>query len=182
MWISLDSFQKAAQVTAIVVAGIWVYFKAIRGRTFIPRLQPSVSAKMVVQRGIHYLLVRFRVENIGSSIAEIKEQGTGLVITAMQALGARDILALRDEKRTGCAIFGLDKESSFKMEPGTILSSEEMIEVPGGQYDAFRIELRVSAYPGGVFSTTNRKWRAFAVVLDNGSSDERELDDDNHGS
>src|SRR5215472_18778084 len=166
MWISLDSFQKAAQITAIAVGGIWVYFKAIRGRTFIPRLQPSVSAKMVAQRGIQYLLVSFKVENIGSSITEIKEQGTGLVITAMQAFGAQDILALHEEKRTGCAIFGLDKESSFKMEPGTILSSEEMIEVPTGLYDAFRIELRVSAYSGDLFSRINRKWRAFTVVLD----------------
>ena len=168
--INLDSFQKGVQIAAIGLGGVWVYLKAIRDRTFIPRLQPSVSAKMVEQRGTQYLQVSFKVQNIGSSIAKIKEEGTGLVITAMQAFGAQDILALNEEKRMAFPIFGLEKGAYFKMEPGTILSSEEMIEVPRGEYDAFRIELRVSAHPGSPFSKTNRKWRAFAVVLGTGNS------------
>ena len=38
----LNLIEKAATVVAIVVGGAWVYFNAIRGRTFIPRLMPQI--------------------------------------------------------------------------------------------------------------------------------------------
>jgi hypothetical protein len=75
----LDNLDKAAKVVAILIGGAWVYLKTIRGRTFTPRLQPMVTGKLVRSNRIQFLLVDVQVQNIGSSVARIKENGSGLI-------------------------------------------------------------------------------------------------------
>ena len=69
-----------------------------------------------------------------------------------------------------------EDESTMVIEPGTIIFSQEIIEVPVDQYDAFRVELRVSAPEGffsrlrvsgteGFFARKERKWSAWAIAL-----------------
>ena len=171
-----DNLQKSAQIAAIIVAGAWVYFKTIRGRTFIPRLQPRVTGKVSRQRGIQYLVVDFQVQNVGSSIAFVKEGGSALVVRPMQAFATTEIAVPNAAKPRAFPIFDLQKEQEIAVEPGQIIYSQEMIEVPVGQYDAFRIELRVSAVGGNWFSPGGRKWgarkwRAWTVVPEEGGID-----------
>ena len=64
-------------------------------------------------------------------------------------------------------IFDIIQGQSIAIEPSTKFYYEELIEVPQDKYDAFRIELRVSAIRGGFLSKKDRKWRAFAMILGN---------------
>ena len=184
----LDNIVKAAQIAAILIAGAWVYFKTIRGRTFIPRLQPKVSAKVIQHRGAQYLLVDMQVQNVGASMARIKQDGTALEISAVRRFAAREpqeMFGLYTKRSIHLGLFDLDKkkpesveedESTMVIEPGTIIFSQEIIEVPVDQYDAFRVELRVSAPEGffsrlrmsgteGFFARKERKWSAWAIAL-----------------
>ena len=163
----LDNLDKAAKVAAILIGGAWVYLKTIRGRTFTPRLQPMVTGKLVRSNGIQYLLVDVQVQNIGSSVARIKENGSGLIISALQSFGdVNESVDLDVAKLTAVSVFALDKNEIVAMEPGTTIYSQELIEIPLGLYAAFRLELRVSAVHGGFISKKNRKWRAFSIALD----------------
>jgi hypothetical protein len=168
----LENLENLAKILAIVLGGAWVFFNTIRGRTFIPRLQPTVSGKVVRHGGIQYLLVNFQVQNVGSSIAHIKERGTGLKIGAMQAFGgATEILDLNTEKQTAFPVFDMLEKETIAIEPGTTIYSQEMVEVPMDQYAGFRIELRVSAVRGSFLSKKDRKWRAWAVALDDSGTE-----------
>jgi hypothetical protein len=170
----LDVAERLAKVAAIVGAGAWVYLNTIRGRTFIPRLQTKVSGKVLRRGDAQYLFVDMQVQNVGSSVAWIKAKGTGLKVSPMKAMSSTaDMIQGLDtdkEQETAFPVFGL-AESDPKpraVEPGTIIYSQEMVEVPRDHYDGFRIELSVSALGGWwqFFSRKNRKWRAFCVALE----------------
>ena len=66
-----------------------------------------------------------------------------------------------------CGVFDLDltNQPTREIEPGTIIYSQEIIEVPLDRYDAFRVELRISALPGSFFTRKIRKWSTWAVAL-----------------
>ena len=162
----LEKALKSAQIAAIVVGGAWVYLKTISGRTFIPRLQLKVSGKVLQNTGVQYLMVDMQVQNVGTFMARIREKGSGLEIGALQKFGLQEIMGLNPKHRTALSVFDLDKHKKPTMviEPGAIIYSQEIIEVPMDRYDAFRVELRVSAFRGA-FSRKDRKWSAWAIAL-----------------
>jgi hypothetical protein len=153
----------AAQIVAILVAGAWVYFKTIRGRTFIPRLQPKVSAKVIWHRGAQYLLVDIQVQNVGDSKAGIT---TFLEINAMNRYAMGAILKLNPNPPSiDLRLFGLGKEkSSMAIEPGAIIFTQEIVEVPVDRYDAFQVAVHVTA-PKVFFRWKSRIWSAWAIAL-----------------
>lgn len=160
----LGDIEKIAKVLAICVGGAWVYLNTVRGRTFIPRLQPSISGVFVKNETCQYLLIDLQVNNVGTSIAHIKEKGTGLKVTFLRSFREIDTaMDLLSEYECVFPVFGLNKDEVVEIEPGTVLSGQELIQVPQHDYDAFRLELRVSALRGK-FSRANRKWRALAIV------------------
>lgn len=160
----LADIEGLAKVLALCVGGAWVYLNTVRGRTFIPRLQPSISGKLVQNKTHQYLLVDLQVNNVGTSIAHVKEKGTGLKISFLRSFGTiASATDLFSEQECVFPVFGLNEEEVLEIEPGTILSGQELIQLPQDNYDAFRLELRVSALRGK-FTKTNRKWRALAIV------------------
>lgn len=163
--INLDIIEKVTKVVAVFVGGAWVYFSAIRGRTFIPRLKPQISGKLIFSKGKQYLLVDLLIENVGSSIAKICEGGTGLIVNFQKAIGdGKEATDLATTKKMAFSVFNLDESEERKIEPNTTIYSQELIEVPKNEYDAFRIVFRVNAPPVYWINRKSRKWRAIAVV------------------
>lgn len=163
--INLDIIEQVTKVVAVLVGGAWVYFGAIRGRTFIPRLRPQISGKLISSKGKQYLLVDLLIENAGSSIAKICEGGTGLIVNFQKAIGdGKEATDLATTKKMAFSVFNLDEGEERKIEPNTTIYSQELIEVPKNEYDAFRIVFRVNAPPIYWFDKKSRKWRAIAVV------------------
>lgn len=164
----IDLIEKIAKIAAILVAGAWVYLKAIRGRIFIPRLQPQVSGNLIWDNGHQYLFVKAKVENVGSSIAKIKKTGSAIEVEALRAFGEVDsIIDLYvEEEPVVFPAFKGSKGPLIDIEPATTWYFEELIEVPKCKYDAFRLELHVSVSYRRffIFSEKNRKWRAIAMV------------------
>ena len=162
---NLDILEKVIKITAVLVGGAWVYFGAIRGRTFIPRLKPQISGKLILSKGKQYLLVDLLIENAGSSIAKICEGGTGLIVNFQKAIGdGKEATDLATTKKMAFSVFNLYEGEERKIEPNTTIYSQELIEVPNNEYDAFRIIFRVNAPPIYWFDKKSRKWRAIAVV------------------
>lgn len=163
--ITLDTVEQVTSVIAVLVGGAWVYFGAIRGRIFIPRLKPQISGKLVSNKGKQYLLLSLSIENAGSSIAKICEGGTGLIVNFQKAIGdGQEATDLATIKRMVFSVYNFDEGEERKIEPNTTIYSQELIEVPKNEYDAFRIVFRVNAPPLYWFDNTSRKWRAIAVV------------------
>jgi hypothetical protein len=76
------AFASIATTSAVVVGGIWAYFKFVRGRTFHPRLSVEILGQWRnVDTGHPEAYVfHFRVcaTNIGAAKVTLKQYGTGL--------------------------------------------------------------------------------------------------------
>jgi hypothetical protein len=49
----IKNIQAAVQALAIIVAGIWAYFKFIKGRVFKARLEPSIDGTVINRTNTH---------------------------------------------------------------------------------------------------------------------------------
>jgi len=63
----VQAFANVTQTLALMVGGVWAYFKFVKGRTFEDRLTPTVNGKFVSINGSVYLIVTTLLENVGLS-------------------------------------------------------------------------------------------------------------------
>jgi hypothetical protein len=97
-----DGISSIVTALAVIIGGVWAYFKFVRGRTYRPRLSVDMvgqwrklddatpGRRVVVQRTIRRPIAdsrsdvfhaRIRVTNIGASKVSLKQYGTGLKIS-----------------------------------------------------------------------------------------------------
>ncbi len=175
--IYIDNFEKSLRILAIIVGGFWVYLKAIRGRIFIPRVKIYVSGRIINHNNRQYLSACTKIENVGSSIAEICEGGTVLMLECFFAYSkldkvksAEELIKLKeipfdafhfDRIRNIFSLFALKryKVRTIKVEPGTFIRAEELIEIPKDKFDAFRLVLKVGALGASYRLTRNWHFR-----------------------
>lgn len=67
--------------SAVVIGGIWAYFKFVRGRTYRPRLSVDMAGQWRSVDGVDLLHLRIRVSNIGASKISLNQYGTGLQLS-----------------------------------------------------------------------------------------------------
>lgn len=71
---------------AVIVGGLWAYFKFVRGRTYRPRLDVKMLAQWRFINGRHLLHARVTVTNIGASVVRLNQNGgTGLRVSVLSA-------------------------------------------------------------------------------------------------
>ena len=68
---------------AVIVGGLWAYFKFVRGRTYRPRLSVTMLAQWRLVDGQHFLHARVVVRNIGASVVTLRQRGTGLRVSEL---------------------------------------------------------------------------------------------------
>lgn len=169
----IDTIEKIVKIVAIFIGGAWVYFNATRGRIFTPRLQLEVSGKIINRTNKLFLLVDMSVKNIGNSIAKIKENGTALVVLGLTTYdGVSEIIDFRPLDKIAFPIFDLGELETREIEPGTSIFSQEIIEIPLNKYESFKLELHVTALRGTLFFGQNRKWRSFAIAIEDKGEDQ----------
>lgn len=84
-----NAFGSLITSLALIVGGIWAYFKFAKGRTFRPRLEIEMSGQWLKIKREQWLQVRVRVSNIGAARIKLQQEGTGLeawVLVSAQAL------------------------------------------------------------------------------------------------
>ena len=62
-----------AQTCAIVVGGIWAYFKFFRGRTFAKRLELSVAGTRLKQNEHEAILIKATMRNAGLAVVRLSD-------------------------------------------------------------------------------------------------------------
>jgi hypothetical protein len=79
----VEIISSSLTATAVVVGGIWAYFKFVKGRTYRPRLDVTILGQWREVGGMHFLWVRVVVKNIGASVVELLQKGTGLRLSIL---------------------------------------------------------------------------------------------------
>jgi len=135
----------AAQTLAIVVGGIWAYFKFVRGRTFARRAELSVTPTLLRFEQQPTLKVRATLRNAGLSKLPLRTQA--IFIYGIFAVPTEDNPIATRERQLGKpkAIFAAHKW----VEAQETISDEIVVLLPGSQFArehewlAFRVECRV---------------------------------------
>lgn len=66
---------------AVIIGGVFAYFKFVRGRIFRPRVKIKLSAQWQNIDNKQWLLARIHVKNIGASKILLSQRGTGLRVS-----------------------------------------------------------------------------------------------------
>ena len=68
---------------AVIVGALWAYYRFVKGRTYRPRLEVSMGGEWFTVDGKRLLLARVRLKNIGASVVELLQKGTGLRVSTL---------------------------------------------------------------------------------------------------
>jgi hypothetical protein len=95
---SLDNLQAIVAITgdlitavAVIVGGVWAYFKLVKNRTYRPRIDVAIAGAWVDAGGARRLHVTTSLRNIGASMVELIQESTGLGVDGMQAGRGRHV-------------------------------------------------------------------------------------------
>lgn len=69
---------------AVVVGGLWAYFRFVRDRVYRPRLEVGLFGQWRDVAGASVLHARVTVKNIGATDVELLQEGTALIVESMQ--------------------------------------------------------------------------------------------------
>ena len=70
---ALDAADKLVKIAAIVIGGVWAYYKFVKGRFYRPRLEPSVTAETFRSADRDYVVVSTSLKNVGTSKIDIQQ-------------------------------------------------------------------------------------------------------------
>ena len=149
-----DAFRNLAQALALITAGIWAYFKFIKGRTFQESLIPVVSGRFAAIDGSIYLIVTTQIKNVGLTEIEFSQTGSALIVFQYVPAMVSEIHAVGDERLTSFDVFD-DKGRSI--EPNEMVEEQTLIALPNSVQLAYRLELEILSISGNT-------WRATHIV------------------
>jgi hypothetical protein len=78
-----DAIGKIITGLAVIIGGTWAYFKFVRGRTLRPKLSIEMSGQWIKTGRKHWLHVRIKVKNIGTSKVALEQEGTWLEVSVL---------------------------------------------------------------------------------------------------
>jgi hypothetical protein len=79
----VDIIGTSVTAIAVILGGIWAYFKFVKGRTYRPRLGVGLTGQWRLVDGRHLLHARITVKNIGASKVTLLQRGTGLRVSVL---------------------------------------------------------------------------------------------------
>jgi hypothetical protein len=172
----LDNFKTVIDIigtlitgAAVVVGGVWAYFKFVKGRTFRPRLEVHMFGqwRRVDQRQL--LHARIRVKNIGSSNVTLVQEGTGLRISVLGPnQPSPPALSSWDHQK----VFVILQEHAW-IEPGETVSDDLLLNLgtPDPVPTLFEARLVWGRNRGNVVFFAREIIPAEAVMIDSGSEE-----------
>jgi hypothetical protein len=149
----LDALEKAFTILAISFGGVWAYFNFFKGRTYRPRLEVKASGRLVTRGGTDYLVSTAHLKNVGLSKVEIKQEGTGLLVSNYDVeTTVPEIISVQDDLLTVFPVF----EKHGWVEPGELIEDQRLIALPAGKHVALRLGLRITA--SGI------EWNSWTII------------------
>jgi hypothetical protein len=123
-----DIISASITAFAVVVGGIWAYFKFAKGRTYRMRTQVDLSGQWEVIDGRHFLQARVAVKNIGASKVRLIQKGSGLRVSVLHSEQPGPPASV---KWRSLRVFGILTEHEW-IEPEETISDEFLLNLGEG--------------------------------------------------
>jgi hypothetical protein len=149
-----DAFSNVTQGLGLIAAGVWAYFKFIKGRTFQETLIPIVSGRLVLIDQYALLIVTMEIKNVGSSKVIFNQELSVLTIFEYVPPHPQQIITVIDNPLTSLPAF-VD-EKSF-LEPNESIKTQRLLALPNLSRIAYRLELEIT-------SDSGYEWQTISIV------------------
>ena len=164
-WENLENFTGTVEhvitVITLILGGFFTYYKFIKGRVFISRLEPEVSGEIISLYNTNYLRISVELKNVGSSKVEITNDGVSLDIFAEKS---RHTVPAEDAQKRKVRSVNWDALWPFDIlgrhawiEPGETIRDQVLIELLTNENIAYKVDLVIFA--------SGTRWTATSVVL-----------------
>jgi hypothetical protein len=88
---TLESSEHLFTVLGIIIGGFWAYYGFIKGRVYMPRLEPKIIGEIIYIEGICCLSVGLELKNVGASkVPILKSSGLDIFSDQTYRLPRRD--------------------------------------------------------------------------------------------
>lgn len=79
-----DIISSIATALALLIGGVWAYFKFVRGRTYRPRVEMQLAGEWwAAAEGKCPFRARVTIKNVGSSKLKLRQMGSGLRVSML---------------------------------------------------------------------------------------------------
>ncbi len=143
-----DIYQKLVAGTAIIVGGIFAYYKLFKERPYVSRLESTITGTAVRREGTIYLQIAASAKNIGQGRVSINPKITALRVRTRKA-GSGDWELYPPQLGAFTQRPGL--------EPGESVGEVAWVELPEDNYVALGLDLYVA-------ESAERGWLSRGVV------------------
>jgi hypothetical protein len=130
-----------AETAALVLAGVWAYYKFFRGRTFRPRLELTVSGTIRQTGTSAELLALAQIKNVGLSKLVVSQAGTALVILRSLPITEETGPLVPWEQVSVLPVF----EKHAWIEPAETITDQQLLQLSFAESTAIKLDLRVVA-------------------------------------
>jgi hypothetical protein len=153
-WAELEqvtgSVQNLVAAIAVLVGGVWAYYRVIRNRTFAVRLKLQVSGRLLERGGQQILIATIRAENVGSVKVKLSARGSALAVIGYEAL--TDVEQAERLPRQRLAMLPVLESHSW-IEPVTVIEEKTIVAIERRDFAALGLELRLVAQGVALSST-----------------------------
>jgi len=136
----LDTLDKIVKIAAILLGGVWAYYRFIRGRVYRPRLETTIKAK-AFYRERKFIIVQLSIKNIGLSRVPINHDASGLRVFSSDI--DRPTEPTNEPSWARIATFGVFEKHKW-IESAETIQDEIMCIVPPNHI-ALKLEFRLCA-------------------------------------
>src|SRR5438876_8486600 len=81
----LAALESTFVILGVTIGGLWAYYVHIRGRVYRTRLEPKVTGRLVRKGNTVWVAARAQLRNVGLSLADLQQEGSGLRISGFEA-------------------------------------------------------------------------------------------------
>jgi hypothetical protein len=132
--------QKGLTIIGIIVGAIWAYFHYFRGRTYKPRLETSVSGKLLKQNETLLLVANIRIRNVGLSKIDIKQKGSGMRIIGLEK--KENVKTIEKYEGVRLKTVSIFNKHSW-IEPGETIEDVHTLILPDNEYFGLKLDVRL---------------------------------------
>jgi hypothetical protein len=128
-------------ITALIIGGLFAYWKFFMGRTFHPRLEPAITATARTEANQVFLKVSCKLKNVGLSSIDLNREDSLIRVLFQDLVPAQEVTEIAWPER---ATLGVDVFKNHEwIEGGETIEDAHMFVFPYVPNQACRVELRV---------------------------------------
>lgn len=155
----MDFFELLTKITgtlAIIIGGVWAYYKYVKGRLFHPRLELQIEGRIILESEIPHLFLNYEIKNIGLSKVDIDKESSCIIV--MKYHPPNDSLEIENAYWEERGVFPVLEKHSW-IESSEVIKEDSLYSITEINNVIYRAELRIVG--------KGKSWEALAIIFCN---------------